>query len=158
MPIELCVLKHFICVLFEHKSLTTAYCRHIIWLIQIILVYVLLLQEIYIKTKHFKLRSTTLRFGHLEFHLKLGFTFWRVNHNSRFRVNRQMNFAHAHFKNRWSGFPIWMFENHMMLNSFLYDFYKLLQKQFKKDCNFFCFFHEMISNIWFNFNIMFLAW
>ena len=129
-------LKDIICVLFEHKSLTTAFGMHIIWVIQIILVYVLLLWEIYMKTKPLKLRSTTLRSGHLEFHLKLGFAFWRVNHNSSFRVNRQMNFAHAHFRNRWSGFVIWMFENHMMLNTFLYDFYKILQKLFNKDFDF----------------------
>ena len=62
--------------------------------------------------------KTSLRFGQLEFHLMLGFAFWRVNHNSRYRVNRQINFAHAHFKNRWSGFGIWMLENHMMLKHF----------------------------------------
>ena len=103
--------------------------------LQIISVYASPL-ETHMKTKLLKLGSTTLRFGHLDFHLKLGFAFWRVNHNGRFRVNRQMNFAHAHFQNRWSGFAIWMFENYMMLNPFLYDFYKIWQKPFSKDCNF----------------------
>ena len=42
------------------------------------------------------------------------FLFWRPEDNSHCMVNRQMNFAHAHFKNSWSVCPIWIFENNVI--------------------------------------------
>ena len=46
------------------------------------------------------------------------FLFWRPEDNSHCMVNRQMNFAHAHFKNSWSGYPIWIFVNLVKINPF----------------------------------------
>ena len=59
--------------------------------------------------------------------------FWRAEDNSHCMGNRQINLAHAHFRNSWSGYPILMFENHAMINPIIHKFSKSLHKPLIKD-------------------------
>ena len=52
------------------------------------------------------------------------------------RRQHQISFAYEHFKNSWSGYPVWMFENHAMINPFAHKFSKSLHAPFIKDFSF----------------------
>ena len=59
--------------------------------------------------------------------------FWRAEDNSHCLVNRQINLAHAHFRNSWSVYPILMFENHATINPIIHTFSKSLHQPLIKD-------------------------